>query len=251
MVPRPNHLYVAVLAAAALAAFTFSILPTINDNVIPPVTKENLDEILGICRSCVTTSKQSKTLLSDSLPGKPYIVLHFGPAKTGTTTLQHELSLWKERILELDNVLYGGVYYVLGEEEREGRLDVQGKFMDFSFVCHRAMSNARRVWESQQPNNNNTLKEHLLRRVPCFQDIARDLASYHANGTSLIFSNEKKSVVQAWKRVYGCPLHVPLDWLSIAAALGDEWNFIFVLGHRPFLDWVRLCRFGGKHLLFR
>ena len=239
------YIYAAVLAAATLVVFTFSLLPTINDRVIPTAPQENLDEILqlGLCKSC--PRNHTSTLLSDSLPGKPYIILHFGPAKTGTTTLQHEMSLWTDRVFELDNVLYGGVYYAPGEEERVGRLDVQGNFMDFKFQCHLAMAKARTKWESRQPHNDKTLKEHLILTVPCFQEIFKDLQAYHANGTSLIFSNEMKSTILAWKRAPGYPTRVPLDWLSIAAALGDEWNFIFVLGHRPYLDWVRFNNPNG------
>ena len=81
---------------------------------------------------------RSETLLSDSMPGKPYIILHLGPAKTGTSTLQNEMTAWKDQVLELDNVLYGGAYYASGEHL--GRSDVQGHFMDVNFECNGAMA---------------------------------------------------------------------------------------------------------------
>mmetsp|Transcript_2741 Transcript_2741/g.5416 ORF Transcript_2741/g.5416 Transcript_2741/m.5416 type:complete len:528 (-) Transcript_2741:244-1827(-) len=257
-----SYIYAAAGAALVLVVFTtVGLLPTIHNAVIPQPWPDNLEEILGQQSALspriipsnpptttTSTTNHTSTLLSDSLSNKPHLILHFGPAKTGTTSLQHELSLWKDRMLELDNVLYGGAYY--GQHaERLGRLPVMGNFMDFSFACQRAMAQARHEWEStsqqqqQTPSSKRhhaTLKEHLLGTVPCFQEVYQDLQTHHLRGTSLIFSNEKKSTIPAWKSnihgYHGQP--VPLDWLSLAAALGDEWNFVFVLGHRPYLDWI-------------
>ena len=179
---------------------------------------------------------RSKALLSDSMPGKPYIILHLGPAKTGTSTLQNEMTAWKDQVLELDNVLYGGAYYAL--DKHLGRLDIQGNFMDVNFKCNGAMAKARVEWEASGHNNNRTLKEHLLSTVPCVNKILSGLQPYHSNGTSLIFSNEILSKESEWRRVPGYNQKVAFDWLSIAAVFGDIWNFILLVGHRPYLDWV-------------
>ena len=180
--------------------------------------------------------RSTSTLLSDSMPDKPYIILHLGPAKTGTSTLQNEMSVWKDRVYELDNVLYGGAYYVPGKHM--GRLEVQGNFMDADFKCNGAMAKARVEWGKLSFQRKRTLKEHLQNSVPCFNDILSGLQPYHANGTSLIFSNELLSMESAWRRIPGYNHKVPFDWLSLTEALGDEWNFILLIGHRPYLDWL-------------
>lgn len=204
---------------------------------------ENIEEYRPIHREAAKPALTGEnsvptTLLSDSMPGKPYIILHFGPAKTGTSTLQNEMSLWKDRVFELDNVLYGGAYYVPGKHM--GRLDVQGKFMDAGFKCQGEMAKARVEWELER---NGTLKEHLQKTVPCFVQILAGLRPYHVNGTSLIFSNELKGIEQASRRIPGYKHRVPFDWFSIAEALGDEWNFILLIGHRPYLDWIPSAKF--------
>ena len=257
-------------------------------------------------------SSSPNTLLSDSLPGKPYIILvsfnrffvvssfvcgikwnctfnctfphflsffglftilttsffyfpflgwgddttgqHYGPAKTGTSTLQNEMSVWKDRVYELDNVLYGGAYYVPGQFM--GRLALQGQFMDVNLKCSRDMARARQEWHSEvqqsQPQQSSssspTLKQYLRDKVPCFAQMLDSLDAYHKNGTSLFFSNEIKSTASSWKKLPGYSHFVSQDWQTLAETIGDEWNFLLIVGHRPFLDWVRihLCLVWGR-----
>ena len=146
------------------------------------------------------------------------------------------MTLWKDRVYELDNLLYGGAYYVPGKWV--GRLELQGEFFDYGLKCSREMANAREAWKPATTKSNITLKD-ALRDVPCFENILKKLEGYHANGTSLLFSNELKSTNTAYKKMPGYPRKVSQDWLSLAAALGDDWNFMLILGYRPYLDWVR------------
>ena len=71
----------------------------------------------------------------------------------------------------------------------------------------------------------------------CWVDIGAETFSPQEISAAILA--KMKSTAEAWQKAPGYPTRVPLDWLSIAAALGDEWNFIFVLGYRPYLDWVR------------
>ena len=124
-----------------------------------------------------------------------------------------------------------------------GRLELQLDFMDLTLTCSRAMATARIEWEQQQQNNNTTmtLSESLLEHVPCARKLVNALQPYRDKGTSLVFSNEVKSTIMNWKVLPGYSHKVPQDWFSLAALLGEDWNFVLVLGHRPYLDWV-----GGK-----
>eukprot|EP00977_Amphora_coffeiformis_P018532 scaffold6562_cov163-Amphora_coffeaeformis.AAC.19 len=228
--------------ALLLSLIIFGPLSALNTLIYftPRAPPENLEEIFEKPLDHVKTledptlRRPTTTLLSDSMPGKPYIILHLGPAKTGTSTFQNEMSVWKDRVFELDNVLYGGAYYVPGKHM--GRLDVQANFMNADFKCKDATGKARVQWDKL--SRNGTLKEYLQNTVPCFDEILSGLQPYHSNGTSLIFSNELLSVESNWKRVPGYNHKVPFDWISLAEALGDEWNFILLIGHRPYLDWI-------------
>lgn len=179
-----------------------------------------------------------KTLLSDSLPGKPYIVLHLGPAKTGTTTIQNELTSWKENLLQSDNVLYTGAYYQ--GMNHLGAHPVEKQF--YNLPCHKELAKTRNAWQQEKDeesrNSINGSLTEALESVPCFQKTLEMLKEFHANGTSLILSNEVKSTASANAFLRGYPDQVPLDWKSIAALLSQDWNFLCLIGHRPHLDWV-------------
>lgn len=96
---------------------------------------------------------------------------------------------------------------------------------------------ARLHWKASV-RKNRTLKEHLQSTVPCVNQMLSALQPYYSNGTSLIFSNEILSMESEWRRVPGYNQKVAFDWLSLAAVFGDNWNFILLVGHRPYLDWI-------------
>lgn len=185
-------------------------------------------------------------LLPYNKNNNPYIILHYGPAKTGTSTLQAEMTAWKDRVRQLDNLLYVGAYYNTNSRFA-GRLPLHKQFMDPKLVCSRQMATARREWEKTHrilsKGNKETLAEHLRRRVACIEPVLQQLEEYRANGTSLFFSNEVKSTATAWDTLPAGYSHaVSQDWQSLAALLAEQWNFVLVVGYRPFLDWVRAVR---------
>ena len=196
--------------------------------------------------------KTTKPVLSDTTPNKPYLILHYGPAKTGTSTLQSEMTAWKDRVLQLDNVLYVGAYYT-ANASFAGRLPLHKQLMDPKLACSAQMAKVRQAWQEQQQlqpqppqsaphlHPTETLAQHLRRNVPCLQPVLDSLAAFHANGTSLVFSNEIKSTATAWATLPGGYRHaVAQDWKSWQTLLADDWNIRLVLGYRPYLDWVRV-----------
>ena len=214
---------------------------------LPVVPDSSLLDSLLLVQQQQQQQQRLQPLLSNnsSNDNKPTIFLHYGPAKTGTSTLQSEMTAWKDRLLQLDNVLYVGAYYS-PNNNFAGRLPLHKQLLDPQLTCSKQMGAVRLAWEQEEEevsskNNNKkeTLASRLRRLVPCLVDAMDTLAAFHANHTSLLFSNEVKSTAQSWGLLLPGYNHaVSQDWKSWHALLADDWNFVLILGHRPYLDWV-------------
>lgn len=152
------------------------------------------------------------------------------------------MTAWKDRIYDLDNFLYGGVFYDANMTWL-GRLESQKAILDIGFQCNMEMIRVRTKWEVMLPEKRPPLRD-AIRNIPCVQDLRLLLEPYRNNHTSLLFSNEVKSTASNMRQ--GIPGYygkrITQDWISLTAALGDEWNFLLVIGYRPYLDWVSDCK---------
>jgi hypothetical protein len=154
------------------------------------------------------------------------------------------MTAWKDRIYERDNLLYGGAYY--RNMQWLGRLEIQKAFLDPEFQCSKAMAKVRTQWQTNVSRHSGmmssssslALLREAIRNIPCVEKLLQDLEPYRIQNTSLFFSNEVKSLASSFKSIAGYNHKVTQDWLSLAAALGEEWNFLLIIGYRPFLDWV-------------
>ena len=157
---------------------------------------------------------------------RPFLILHIGPPKTATTTLQKELiKLEKSQVLMQDNY-----HYAMSEfgEKYAGVLKL------FDSNCHRELGSIRKshnVTDGQNVTN-------VLRNVPCWKEVLHDLHQYRQNNTNLIFSSEVVSTQSLTMKRPWFKYGPFADWPLIRSTISKDWQIIIVLGYRRYVDWL-------------
>ena len=152
-------------------------------------------------------------------PSKPYMIIHVGPPKTGTTTLQFALSkLEGKGILKRDHYNYD-------------ETGVLGSVMDHK--CHVQLVQVR---EHHNGTDANDLGD-VLRQVECWKTALDQLEPYKNNHTNLIGSAEPWSTTHS--TVYTKSARTQMvDWESIHLTLSQDWNIVVVFGYRRVPEWM-------------
>jgi hypothetical protein len=144
---------------------------------------------------------------------RPYFILHIGPPKSGTTTLQEELTAAQNNMhgwLQLDNYLYTGQYYKRGKlTHKTGNNHTGSSRSNMPFIksilsqqCHLQLEKRRlKFYRQQQQQEQRTNKKqsittptttlaNVLGSVQCWKDALNLLESYRLNQTNIIHSDE-------------------------------------------------------------
>jgi hypothetical protein len=142
---------------------------------------------------------------------KPLLIIHVGPPKTGTTTLQS--ALWKYRpFLEQNNYLY------LGKSEDYEYDPILDAFT--SKVCYQRVKKRRGT---------------PLSDIPCWSSMMDALDVHNKRGKNLILSDEVLS------RYHHIPFsgHQPsrLNWGDMKSTF-EKWDVRIVFGYRRYYEWI-------------
>ena len=143
---------------------------------------------------------------------KTHLVFHVGPPKTGTTTLQTELTNLEAALAE-DNYFYAGRYYHPYTS------------LDGSFHLNRSESVLHDVARTM-------LKRRMCQKKPrtrCLEKFQQELNDNY-RGRNVVLSDETWGA-QVWKTWE--------DYHTIQQVLGEEWQVTVVVGYRPFFQWIR------------
>lgn len=187
----------------------------------------------------------------------PYLIIHIGPSKTATTTLQKD-SVRASRSLALDGYVYLGRY---APQSLRGPAQIANLFRnDFCITqlkeLHQLLlssnatlsegfahtntstinvsSNLFAVTQSLLPENASDIGE-ILSRVPCWQErVGWIRQQYAANNTNIIISDEAYSYERMWDVLCSDPWFLP----TIKAALEVDWNIIVVPTYRRYAEWL-------------
>ena len=154
---------------------------------------------------------------SDWDDNKPYFIVHIGPSKTGTTTIQKE-SVALEDVLARDDYVY------------------MGKFSKRKYQLHgyRALKQDSCLFETESYLLNNTGKDHhqaLAMDVPCWNERMTNLQQFHKN---VVVSEEAYSFSLLQKLLN-----------AISTAFRD-WNLLYVVTYRRYAEWM-LSALKQKH----
>ena len=157
---------------------------------------------------------------------KPFLVIHVGPPKTGTSTLRDAF-----KKLNLD-----GVFAQDGYEYNTPF--VTDNVMDFR--CHRELLQLRQSIQGKfGKKNSTTITEMTLKRnVPCWNKALNNLDEYREfNRTHLLASNETWSFdIHTAGRTDTTNLMV--DWDSIQQTIMPKWNLLIVITYRRYPEWI-------------
>jgi len=148
---------------------------------------------------------------------RPYFVLHIGPPKSATTTLQTELTNYNE-VLQRDNYAYLGQLMHDPESiyrHQHGLLLNALKDRDCQVAVNQARVN-REPWPE------------------CWQPFLRTLWKRRQEGRSVILSEEMLSIKYTEMEGLG---RTSVDWPSLKMALeGQGWKPVILIGYRRLYD---------------
>ena len=167
---------------------------------------------------------------------KPVFILHVGPPKTGSTTLQCTLERLRQA-LEKDNIVYIG-----RPECQDLKIDIDHKrtFKLFEnalvngFNCHKELIDMEK---SNMENMYDSNMDVLISFPSCWNEFLQQLEKYFIDGKNVIFSDEAMSNRIALSRQY--KPNIPYPWKSLKSALETmKWNVKVLIVHRPLYDYL-------------
>jgi hypothetical protein len=146
------------------------------------------------------------------------LILHVGPSKTATTSLQTDLTDYRVDLLD-DGYWYAGRYYKLSTNETDGttHLDRSGEST--------LLTEAHNMFENQYCQATD-----IVGRVDCCRKFATELNQVvQRSGFRRIVLSEEP---------FGNRWDDPVDWLAIREALAEQqWNVTVLVGYRRFFSW--------------
>jgi hypothetical protein len=148
---------------------------------------------------------------------KPWFLLHVGPPKTATTTLQMELAkLNSSGILKQDNYLY------LGRDSR-----VPDNAPEYGTWLYRLLTNSSCHVLVRAARQHNTTTIY----PKCWRKLTRLLHKLSDSGKHVIISDERFGFVDS-KLYY--------DWQAMKDLflLEENWNFQVIVSYRRYYDWI-------------
>jgi len=170
----------------------------------------------------MTLSRLSqRCVVEDSAKIKPRLIFHVGPPKTGTTSLQFDLTHMQD-VLAVDNYTYAGRQYELYYDDK-GRLIVNRTMPSL-------LMEAREMFQSCT----------LVPRSRCCAKFHHRLDDYQRRQQNVILSDESLNTNPFWKS--------PEDYQAMKKALQDDWNIVVVVGYRRFYEWIMSLKFQQDRL---
>jgi len=166
-------------------------------------------------------SGQIDILQSIPFDRKPHLVIHVGPSKTATTSLQTSLTQFQD-YLAADNYTYSGRYYSPFNDER-GNLHLNPKV---SPLLKETTDMLKKRKCSLNP------------RSLCCSSFKTMLDEYKDRGQNVIISEE--AINHIWVR--------PTDYVAVQEALQDEWRVTVVVGYRRFYEWLPSYKYQQDRL---
>ena len=147
--------------------------------------------------------------------GKPWFVIHMGPPKTATTTIEQEMTAYAD-YLQKDNYVYLGKYY----HQTKKRHPILETLR--SVACQGQVYRARRD-QKDQPR--------------CWTQMLDQLKEF--KGKNLLLSDEEFGF--KWSRTIK-EGDTPIDWISLFRDISQDWNIVAVIGYRRLAEWLPSAR---------
>ena len=177
-----------------------------NSSLLPPTI--SIDSLVNATYETASPHYATRPLANN----KNHLVFHVGPPRTGTTTLQTELTQLESFLLK-DKYFYAGRYYHPFVGPR-GNL-----------VLNRTESDLLGIARTMLQRKTCKLKPMKL----CLGKFKKELEKYR--GQNVILSDD------IWGNMLG--FRSWEEYQAIQDAVGDDWEVTIVVGYWPFFQWIR------------
>lgn len=186
-------------------------------NAVSPLTSANTtDESLLNVTSAVDSINSID---------KSYFILHVGPPKTATTTIQQELENFSKILKDKDRVLY----FPTGRNQTK----LIRTLSDSN--CHAKLKRVREMHEQKNSTQKETIK--ALTKLTCWKPFLMENKKYrsksnkHSNAAPLSFMYSAEGYGIGWAR--------PTDWVSLRETLRYmNIELVVVITYRPYYEWL-------------
>jgi len=166
------------------------------------------NEIL-VSEGIVTTEQKIDSMVS--VDSKPYLVVHIGPSKTGTSTIQKDSFMFTD-VLDLDSYIYAGRF-----GDRKIFAAIFGILNDDTCLTQTAAYLSRST-----TNTTNTTKAS---DIPCWK--SRMARVRKLDPKHLLISDEAYSYRKHSKQYY--------DNIKIVF---QDWNLLYIVSYRRYGEWI-------------
>ena len=198
------------------------------------IKKTKIDISNAVNRSSIGTTNNNET----KKVVKPKFIIHVGPPKTGSTSIQCTLESLRQELIQ-DEIIYIGRPECHSQKDTRVDIDHQTKkifrlfekALVIGFDCHKQLI---------QYERNNTSIEDLISlslSLPCWGQFVQQLQAYKEKGNNIIFSDEAMSNRIA--RVKRYRPNVPYPFYSLKTILEHlGWDVRILIIHRPLYDYL-------------
>jgi hypothetical protein len=183
----------------------------------------------------------------------PYFVIHMGPPKTATSSLQEELTARHYRnLLAADNYVYTGAYMKDGQLMRFDTYSTsnsknKSKNNNATRAIKQAMTDLEcqaAVHKARTSSNHHTATTYDYNATiissrsddwyppSCWQHFLRALDEFQ--GRNILISQE----IMSFRLIRTDAGLAPVDWVALQQALSGRWNLLVVVAYRRLTEWL-------------
>ena len=195
-------------------------------------------------------NKSDKNMRNRSLTKKPWFILHVGPQKTMSSSMQCTLKQYQSQLAQDNYIFLGKVDIRACDMEGMKIGSISLPFEDDSCVTQLVHAVTETNLTNATTRATITMdQEQLVLKVPCWNQFSTALDEYARTQTNLIVSDEKFSErhLQQW------PVSTAnIIWTLIKQRLERQWNIRVIVVYRRYYEWLASVKNqGDKYSLGR
>jgi hypothetical protein len=156
------------------------------------------------------------------VPGRPYLIMHIGPSKTGTTTLQLD-SVNLGNVLKADRYVYLGRY-----QEPRTRIAANIPYLFRNDEC------LEQITDYFATSNTNAKATDVL----CWKERVQGIQRYQKSNISIVLSDEIYSYQNKISKVCRNESSYYATLRRAYQQEEDGWNWIVVATYRRYAEWL-------------
>jgi len=157
---------------------------------------------------------------------KPKLILHIGPPKTGSTTIQCQIDNSFLPELERDNYAYIGRHNVACQNQRDHKdFRIMSRAFVTDFPCHRELNEYAR----------SIVKNNSIPTPSCLNGFLSILNRHRNDGKNVFFSDESVANRLVGSMEYN--RNTPFPFAAFKEIL-KEWDVVVFTLHRPLYDYL-------------